>query len=281
MNTNAMQPAPVPEEECHRVRGVTLRRDPAREPCFTVAMTDEEMVEWPGWSEAARRERLHRHMHNELGGLEIAAQCLADFPDAPWELRLELARQAWDETRHVRALRRRLEELGGRKGEFPVSCFEWRVTCAQDTLAARLALQNRTFEAGQMDILRGIVQRWRAAGDERTAQLLEAILADEIQHVRFANRWIRHFARSSPMVLMKVAAAMRFLERVTRELAPAEGAVNLVGTPLRPPAEIVPAVNVEDRRLAEFDEEEIAAVLERSGFRALAAEGRRAAEASS
>ncbi|TLY57309.1 MAG: hypothetical protein E6K52_14715, partial [Gammaproteobacteria bacterium] len=86
------------------VRGVTLRADPPRESAFQVAQLDAEMHEYPGMTPPAQRERLHRHMGNELGSLDIAAQCLADFPDAPWELRLELARQAWDESRHVLAL---------------------------------------------------------------------------------------------------------------------------------------------------------------------------------
>ena len=251
------------------VRGVTLRRDPAREGCFRVVDTDAEMHEWPGMSETARRERLHRHMNNELGGLEIAAQCLADFPEAPWELRLELARQCWDETRHTRLLYRRLLELGGQKGEFPVSNFEWRVTGMLDSLVGRLAVQNRTFEAGQMDIVGKVAGDWRSGGDERTAQMLEGILADEVQHVRFANRWIRRLAESDPRVLLKVATAMRFLAAATAALAPRPGEVNAVGTPITDPRERVPMVNVEDRRLADFTEEEIHEVLRQAGFRAL------------
>src|SRR5215471_4566242 len=83
------------------VCGVTLRKDPARESCFKVVDTDAQMVAWPDMSPQSRRERLHRHMNNEITSLDIAAQCLADFPDAPWDLRMQLARQAWDESRHV------------------------------------------------------------------------------------------------------------------------------------------------------------------------------------
>src|SRR4029077_15082925 len=111
------------------VQGVTLCADPAREECFHVAQSDSEMQAFKDTvSEAARLERLHRHMNNEMGALEIAAQCLADFPDAPWDLRMQLARQASDESRHVAGLYRRLRQLGGRKGEFPIGNFEWAVT---------------------------------------------------------------------------------------------------------------------------------------------------------
>ena len=107
------------------VRGVPLRRDPAREVCFTVAQLHKDLHDYEGMSAMSRRQRLHRHMHNEMQSLEIAAQALADFPEAPWALRLELARQCWDETRHTQVLYRRLRELGGRKvvlsgGDFTV-----------------------------------------------------------------------------------------------------------------------------------------------------------------
>src|SRR5262245_62785127 len=117
---------------------------------------------------------------------------------------MELARQCWDESRHVRLLYRRLRELGGTKGEFPVSNFEWRVTGMLDSIVARLAVQNRTFEAGQMDIVGKVIDDWRGCGDEVTAQILEGILADEVQHVRFANHWIRRLAEADRRVLLKV-----------------------------------------------------------------------------
>src|SRR5215467_11940189 len=107
-------------EDVKIVRGVSLRRDPAREACFTVVQLHRDLHDYDSMSDVSRRQRLHRHMHNEMQTLEIAAQSLADFPDAPWELRLQLARQCWDESRHTQILYRRLCELGGYKGEFPV-----------------------------------------------------------------------------------------------------------------------------------------------------------------
>ena len=165
------------------VRGVTLRSDPAREPCFKVVHDAAELADYSDMSEASRRQRLHKHMHNEMQSLEMAAQSLADFPDAPWELRMCLARQCWDEHWHTRLLYRRLLEIGGYKGEFPVMNYEWCITCAVDSVWARLAIQNRTFEGGEIDLLRQLVKMWTDAGDATTAELLDGILADEIQHV--------------------------------------------------------------------------------------------------
>lgn len=246
------------------VGGYEIWGDPAREACFTIAPTEADMVEFDDFSTPeARRERIHRHMNNEIGAIEIAAQCLVDFPDAPWDLQMQLARQAYDESRHVEGLYRRLRELGGHKGEFPIFNFEWSVTNTRTTLAARLAIQNRTFEAGQMDLLGTLRQLWREVGDDHTAELLEAILADEVNHVRFANRWIKQMARENGRVLLEVAMAVRFLAEVN--------AVGYTSSVTEKQASVTDnharmGTNVDDRRNAEFTDDEIATVLRQSGM---------------
>jgi uncharacterized ferritin-like protein (DUF455 family) len=250
--------------------GVRMRQDPARDDCFTIVRRDTEMHEYEGTTENARREVVHRHMSNEITSLDIAAQMLIEFPDAPWELQLELARQCWDEARHVALLHRRLAEMGGRKGEFPISTFEWSVTSALDSIAARLATQNRTFEAGAMDVVAALARNFRAVGDERTAAVLDGILADEIQHVRFANRWIKRLAAKDPRVLMKVALAIRYLADANATLLYRQGDTNQVGKTFTRPENVIPAVNVEDRKLAEFSDDEVLEILKQAGFRTIA-----------
>ena len=251
------------------VNGIVLRDDPAREICFTIAQTDDEMVTIDDAnSPAAQRERLHRHMNNEIGSMEIAAQSLVDFPEAPWELRMELARQTFDESRHVAGLYARLCELGGYKGEYPIGNFEWSVTTMQDSLAARLALQNRTFEAGEMDLLGGLKKLWRSIGDDKTADLLETILADEINHVRFANRWIKKMISEDKRILLHIAKAMHFLSSANTAVSPpVEGKGAAIAINFERHARM--GVNTEDRRLAEFSDEEINEILRQSGMRSL------------
>src|SRR5678815_2268928 len=193
-------PAPV---ETKAVRGATLHCDPAREECFTVVELHKDLCDYDDMSEISQRQRLHRHMHNEMQTLEIVAAMIADFPDAPWELRMQLARQCWDETRHSAILYRRLRDMGGRKGEFPVMNYEWGVTKLLNSMPARLAVQQRTFEGGEMDLLRQQVGMWSAANDFETAALMDALLADEVQHVRFANRWLKQAARENARTLLQ------------------------------------------------------------------------------
>jgi uncharacterized ferritin-like protein (DUF455 family) len=253
-----------------KLADVTLRDTPARDSCFKVVYRDAEMHEYGDMSQIARREMVHRHMTNEMTSVDMAAAAVAEFPDAPWELRMELARQCWDEARHVRALYRRLRELGGHKGEFPISTLEWNVTCAVDNLPGRIAIQNRTLEAGAMDIMGGLSNSLRSVGDDPTAETLDAINTDEVQHVRFSNRWIKRLAERDPRVLMKVASAIRFLQQANAKFQIKEGGeLNAVGRALASPENRIPAVNVEDRKLAEFSDEEINEILRQAGYRSL------------
>src|SRR5258706_11550220 len=111
-----------------------------------------------------------------------------------------------------------------------------------------------------MDLLGELGKLWIAGGAERTAVMLEAILADEVNHVRFANRWIKRLAREDGRVVLKVALAMRFLAAAIdadrKEPIPtADGAQHSsIG------------VNVDDRRLAEFTDDEIDEILRQSGM---------------
>ena len=256
-------------DQTKTVRGVKLRRDPAREGCFTVVELHTDLHDYDDMSDVSRRQRLHRHMHNEMQTLEIVAQGLADFPDAPWELRMQLARQCWDESRHSAILYRRLRELGGRKGEFPVMNYEWGVTQLLNSLPARLAVQNRTFEGGEMDLLRQQQNMWSLAGDPPTALLMDALLADEVHHVRYANRWLKQMAQENPRTLLQVAAGVQLLQKITAALAPEPGEVNAVGVNLTEFTHVEVMTNVGDRRLAEFTEAEIADLLRKEGFGSL------------
>jgi hypothetical protein len=110
---------------------------------------------------------------------------------------------------------------------------------------------------------------WRAAGDATTADLLDGILADEITHVRFANRWIRRLTEEDPRILLNVALAVRFLARANAQLGPKPGMTNAAGTVITEERTAPPAVNVEDRLAAEFTEAEVLEVLNQAGFRSI------------
>jgi len=248
--------------EMKRVRGVDLRADPARDARFTVVQLPQELYEYAPGTDAWRRESLNRHLNTEMQSLEIAAQTLVDFPDTPWDLRIQHARQCWDESRHARLVERQLIAEGGAPGEFPVINYDWGVACALKTLPARLAVQNRTVEAGEMDLLQELREAWRAAGRPHTADVMDGILADEVQHVRFANDWIKRETRQNPRVVMEIAAAIEYVRKVTEAFTPSASDENRAGVKMAD-LDREFAINTEDRRLAGFGDEDLAALRSR------------------
>ena len=192
-------------------------------------------------------EFLHRQMNEEVNGLEISARNLTDFPDAPWQLRMAIARQCSDEARHVEMFRRCFEARGGRVGEYPILNFQYRIIARISSLIGRLAVQNRSFEAAGIDaIQQEILARSRSEGETDLAELFDAQLADEVQHVRYANAWIPKLKKDrGPRALLDLAHAVAVADKAIRQVAGDAAAVFPVAEELR--------------REAGFTEEEIEA----------------------
>lgn len=90
-------------------------------------------------------------------------------------------------------LRERLQQVGFDYGEFDAHDGLWTMAVkTQDSLVARMALVPRVLEARGLDVTPGMIRKLRVHGDERTAQILEVILEQEIGHVAIGSRWFRH-----------------------------------------------------------------------------------------
>lgn len=168
-------------------------------------------------------EFLHRQMNEEVDSLESSARNLSDFPDADWDLRMSLARQCSDEARHARMFRRLFEKRGGTVGQYPVLNFQYRIITQFKDLAARLAIQNRSFEAGGLDAITAGIQQSTEDGDLELAELYESQVADEISHVRFANEWIRTLSARDPANLLRIGQAMKIASLAFAEVMGKEG----------------------------------------------------------
>src|SRR4026207_1558680 len=91
------------------------------------------------------RDRVHGILVGEMQAMEGAGRTVFDFPDAPWDFTLDMARQVWDESRRVEISLGLLDHLGGYVGEFPETTILWRCACAEDA-AARVAGVNRGLQ---------------------------------------------------------------------------------------------------------------------------------------
>lgn len=196
----------------------TDRQAPARDARFVVRDKWQDCANFPDGDPRKTLEFLHRQMNEEIDALECSATSICDFPDAPWEIRLFLARQCADESRHALLFRNLFLKRGGTIGQFPVMNFQYRIICGVNSLVARLAVQNRTFEAEGLDAIEFGVDKARSDGDFELASLFEGQLADEIQHVRVANEFIHASVSREPRLVLSIAAALSSALRLFGEV---------------------------------------------------------------
>ena len=183
--------------------------NPVRDERFDCKDLWHELANHPHDDPRSTLEFLTRQMNEELNATEMAARNLVDFPDADWGLRMEIARQAADEARHAVAFRRLLEQRGGWVGQFPVINFQFRIMMKIDSLIGRLTVANRSFEAAGMDAIQDGIDSSTRKEDVEFTSLFDQQLADEMQHVRFANVWVKKIVdRDGARAMMAMARAI-------------------------------------------------------------------------
>ena len=193
------------------------------------------------------KERAHGIMVGEMQAMEGAGRTVYDFPDAPWEFTMDMARQVWDESRHLEIYLRLLEHLDGYPGEYPETTILWRCACAEDA-AARVAGVNRGLEGLACDVFNQLVHIARKLGDPIIERSVDFVLADEITHVRMGSRWLNELTRGDAERRRK---AIEFQDSIDERF-------NLGGSRQDGEHELV-AISIakEARKLAGFTDEEI------------------------
>jgi len=156
--------------------------------------------------------RMHGIFVGELQALEGAARSLWDFPEAPWEFKMNMARQCWDEGRHVQIFEKLITHLGGEVGMFPEATFLFECACSDDP-AMRVAGVNRGLEGLACDVFRDMIRYAHKTGDEIMEQAIDYVLADEITHVRFGSEWVREFTKGDPEYLERTQAFRREVDK--------------------------------------------------------------------
>ena len=152
------------------------------------------------------RSFLHYNLTElELPTMEICARMILEFRDMPWEFVTDMARQVWDEARHASAFMQRLSELGGTVGDYSHTHGLWDMT-AQQPLEVQLAIHQRIGEWTGVCGALWNAERHHRIGDPITAELLEFVARDEINHVAYGNKWIRHLCQN-PQALQDVLNA--------------------------------------------------------------------------
>jgi uncharacterized ferritin-like protein (DUF455 family) len=181
-------------------------------PAFGLVTINEPLRPDDPAADTRLKLRMHGIFAGELQALEGAGRSLWDFPDAPWEFKMNMARQCWDEARHVQIYEKLLEHVGGSVGMFPESTFLFECACNDDP-AMRVAGVNRGLEGLACDVFRDMINYADKIGDEKMRQAIDYVLADELTHVRFGSDWVREFTKDDPERFKKTQEFRREVDK--------------------------------------------------------------------
>lgn len=148
----------------------------------------------------AARALMHGIFMGEIQALEGAGRTCWDFevgsgngegiPEVPFELKLDMARQCWDEARHCEISIKLSGHMGTELGEFAENTFLYEAACNPDPVL-RLTGVNRALEGLAIDVFNTMREFGDVAGDPVLEFCEDWMLADEVTHVKMGSDWLR------------------------------------------------------------------------------------------
>ena len=146
-------------------------------------------------SEAARR-LMHGIFTGEIQALEGAGRTCFDYnvgtgpEEVPFELKLDMARQCWDEARHCEISVKLGDHMGSEIGEFAEQTTLFEAACNNDPIL-RLAGVNRALEGLAIDVFNTMRDFGAGMNDPVLYFCEDWMLADEVTHVKMGSDWLR------------------------------------------------------------------------------------------
>src|SRR3954464_14801551 len=151
----------------------------------------------------AARALMHGIFVGEVQALEGAGRTCWDFEtgdgseDTPFALKLDMARQCWDEARHCEISVKLSDWMGTELGEFSESTFLYEAACNPDPVL-RLTGVNRALEGLAIDVFNTMKEFGDVAGDPVLEFCEDWMLADEVTHVKMGSDWLRRLTEKDP-----------------------------------------------------------------------------------
>ncbi len=163
---------------------------------------------------AGRIRLLHAFAHIEFNAINIALDAAYRFRELPRRFIDDWLAVARDEAHHFGLLADELDRRGSRYGACSAHAGLWDMVCrTRGSALERMALVPRVMEARGLDVTPGMIAKFRQAGDDAAAGILEIIYRDEIGHVRVGDRWYRHCCierRIDPVATFRELIAIHF-----------------------------------------------------------------------
>jgi uncharacterized ferritin-like protein (DUF455 family) len=147
------------------------------------------------------RSLMHGIFVGEIQALEGAGRTCWDFDtgdgreEAPFALKLDMARQCWDEARHVEISCKLSDHMGSEIGEFGEQVLLYEAACNTDPVL-RLTGVNRALEGLAIDVFNTMKEFGSASQDPILEFCEDWMLADEVTHVKMGSDWLRRLTEN-------------------------------------------------------------------------------------
>ncbi|NKB40367.1 MAG: DUF455 family protein [Ilumatobacter sp.] len=168
----------------------------------------------------AARSLMHGIMVGEIQALEGAGRTAHDFDAGdgsegtiPFELKLDMARQAWDEARHVEISVKLSDWMGTEIGQFQENTVLFEAACSNDPVL-RLAGVNRALEGLAIDVFTQMKEFGQLADDPFLEFCEDWMLADEVTHVKMGSDWLRRVTENDPDRRAKALDFQRVVDKL-------------------------------------------------------------------
>ena len=167
----------------------------------------------------AARALMHGIFVGEIQALEGAGRTCWDFEvgsgedEAPYELKLDMARQCWDEARHCEISVKLSDWMGTEIGEFSEGTFLYAAACNPDPVL-RLTGVNRALEGLAIDVFNTMREFGDSAGDPVLEFCEDWMLADEVTHVKMGSDWLRRITADDPDRRKKALEFQRVVDKL-------------------------------------------------------------------
>jgi uncharacterized ferritin-like protein (DUF455 family) len=151
----------------------------------------------------AARGLMHGIFVGEIQALEGAGRTCWDFDtgpgrdEAPFALKLDMARQCWDEARHVEISIKLADHMGSEIGEFGEQVLLYEAACNPDPVL-RLTGVNRALEGLAIDVFNTMKEYGSLTADPVLEFCEDWMLADEVTHVKMGSDWLRRLTEDDP-----------------------------------------------------------------------------------
>lgn len=201
-----------------RSQGYTYTKRPApfptgRQPfderfCYRQDIPDYTPPEFPEGSVDWLIFGVHHLWYGENFTVDRMGRMIIDFPDAPFELKFDMAQQAWEEARHIEIDTHILHALNAKLGMYPLRGLPYDEMMSEPDPCVRLVRDNIVGEGNAAARSHLWLKHCSSWLPDSVRHGIEHLAGDERVHIGFGNDWTERLTAGDTARRAKIVKAV-------------------------------------------------------------------------